>query len=99
VWHRAQEAEHQMRDITTLKKVWSTQGLRTKAAALRNAVPSASVQSFAMGKQELKAAFSPLNSQQLNALTTQLASLPLRWQMLEIERKGKKYTVRCRCSW
>jgi hypothetical protein len=96
---RAQKTEQQIRDIGVLKKVWSTKGLKNQAAKLRNAVPTASVQSFELGNQELKASFGPLSSQQLNDLTTKIASLPLRWQELTIERNGKNYTVRCRCSW
>ncbi len=93
------KTRQQVQDIQTLKKVWSTQGLKEKVAQLRSTVPAKHVHDFLQKKQELSAEWRSLNGQQLNALTTRIASLPLRLQEMTIERDGENYTVRCRCTW
>jgi len=96
---QASTTRQQIQDIQTLKKVWSTQGLKEKVAQLRSIVPAGNVQSFLQKKQELNAEWRSLNGQQLNTLTTRIASLPLQLQEMTIERDGENYTVRCRCTW
>jgi len=96
---QAAQTRQQVEEIQTLKKVWSTQGLKEKVAKLRSVVPASSVRSFQQKKQELNAEWGGLSGQQLNAVTTRVASLPLRIETMTIERSGDKYTVRCRCTW
>ncbi len=96
---QAAQTRQQVEEIQVLKKVWSTQGLKGKVAQLRSVVPASKVHSFQQKKQELNAEWSDLNGQQLNAVTTRIASLPLRIESMTIERSGDNYTVRCRCTW
>jgi len=96
---QAAQTRQQVEEIQILKKVWSTQGLKEKVAQLRSVVSAAKVHSFEQKKQELTAEWSGLNGQQLNAVTTRIASLPLRIETMTIERSGDNYTVRCRCTW
>jgi len=96
---QAERTRRQVEEIRILKKVWSTQGLKEKAARLRSVVPAANVRSFEQKKQELSAEWSGLSGQQLNTVTTRIASLPLRIASMTIERSGENYTLRCRCTW
>ncbi len=96
---RMATASRQITETKTLKKVWSTQGLKKKVSALRDTLPTAKVQTFALGKQKLSARFVKLAPRELNKVATQIASLPVRIETLKIDRSGDTYTMECQCRW
>jgi len=95
----ASVASRQITETQTLKKVWSTKGLKKKVTALRSTLPSAKVQTFEVKKQKLSAHFTGLTSQELNGITSKIASLPVRLETLQIARSGNTYNVECQCRW
>jgi len=95
----ASAASRQITETQTLKKVWSTKGLKKQVAALRSTLPSAKVQTFELEKQKLSAHFTGLTSQELNGITSQIASLPVHIETMQIARSGNTYSVECQCRW
>jgi len=96
---QAQTAARQITETKTLEKVWSSKGIRKKLSALHESFPKAKVKSFELGKKKLEATFVTLSSQELNALTGQIASLPVKIEALTVARSGNTYTVGCQCRW
>ena len=92
-------ASRQVTETQTLEKVWSTKGLKKKVDALRSTLPKAKIQTFELGKQKLSAHFTGLTSQELNGITSQIASLPVHIESMQIARSGNTYTVECQCRW
>ena len=95
----AQTASRQITETQTLQNVWSTKGLKQKVSALRSTLPKAKIKTFESGKQKLSAHFTGLTSQELNGITSRLASLPVRIGTLQVARSGDTYSVECTCRW
>ena len=96
---QAHTATQEITETTLLQQVWSSKGLKKKVEALRAVLPAAKVERFDLGKEKLDATFTSLTSQELNALSSQIASLPVRIQTFNVSRTGESYTVGCKCSW
>jgi glutamate synthase domain-containing protein 3 len=96
---RSKTTALQITEAKTLQKVWFTKGLKQKVSALRGLVPSSKIKAFNQKKKKLLANYNNLTAQELNTVSTKLASLPVQIQELAITRTGDKYTMRCTCSW
>ena len=96
---RSKSAARQITEAKILQKVWSSKGLKKKIAALKNAVSAGKVKSFDQNKKKLVASFAGLTGQELNTLSTELASLPVHIQEFAVTRSGTQYDVRYTCTW
>jgi Flp pilus assembly protein TadB len=92
-------ASRQISDIKVLQSVWSTKDIRNKVSDLHNLVSSNQVKRFEEGKKKLIVDFIGLTGQELNLLSTRIASMPVRIKDFSITRAGDKYEMRCQCSW
>jgi len=95
----AHTAAQEIARTTLLQKVWSSKGLKKKVNALRAPLASDKVTRFNLGNEKLDAAFGSLTGRELNALSSQMASLPVRIQKFMVARTGDHYSVECQCSW
>jgi glutamate synthase domain-containing protein 3 len=96
---RSRIAARQITEAKTLQKVWSTKGITKKVAALRTLLPAGKIRTFDQKKKKLTAEFTTLTAQELNLISTQLASMPLRIQAFAVTRSGNQYNMRCTCAW
>lgn len=96
---RSRTAARQITEAKMLQKVWSTKGIKKKVAALHGLVPSGKIQIFDQKKKKLTAGFNGLTGEELNLLSTELASLPVQIQEFAVTRSGRQYDMRCACSW
>jgi len=96
---RSKTAARQITEAKTLQKVWSTKGIKKKVAALHALLPAGKIRTFDQKKKKLTAEFTALTGQELNLISTRLASLPLRIQEFAVTRSGRQYDVRCTCAW
>ncbi len=96
---RSQNAARQITEAKVWQEVWSTKGLKTKVASLKETVPSGKVKTFEQVKKKLTADFAGLSGQELNELATRIATIPVRIQEFAVTRAGTKYDVRCTCTW
>jgi glutamate synthase domain-containing protein 3 len=96
---RSKTTALQITEAKTFQKVWSTKGLKQKVSALHELIPAAKIQTFNQKKKKLVANFNDLTGQELNTVSTNLASLPVQIQELAITRTGNNYSMRCTCSW
>jgi len=86
-------------ETKVLQKVWGSKGISKGISALRSAVPSAKVKKFDQKKTKLDVSFADLSGQELNTLSTKIASLPLRIEEFVVTRTGTQYELRCTCAW
>ncbi len=96
---RSQNAARQITEAKVWQEVWSTKGLKTQVASLKETVPSGKVKTFEQVKKKLTADFVGLSGQELNELATRIATIPVRIQEFAVTRTGTKYDVRCTCTW
>ena len=95
----SRSAAQEITETKTLQKVWGTKGIKGRIAALQRAVPPAKVKSFDQKKTKLNAHFADLTGAELNAVSTKIASLPVRIEEFAITRTGTQYEMRCTCAW
>jgi hypothetical protein len=96
---RTRQAAQEIQETVVLQKVWSAKGIQSKLQAFGRSVPGAKVQTFNLQKQKLTAVFNGLSGQELNALATRMASMPVRIESFVVDRSGDQYAMRCVCSW
>jgi hypothetical protein len=96
---RSRSAARQITEAKVLQKVWSSKGLKKKIMTLKSTVASDKVKTFDQNKKKLTASFAGLTGQELNTMSTKLASFPVHIQEFAVTRSGTQYDVRCTCSW
>lgn len=96
---RSKTAAMEITRAKTLRKVWSSKGLKQKVAALQGSVIPGKVKTFHLEKKKLNAHFFELTGKELNTLATRIASLPVRIQEFAVTRMGAQYALRCSCTW
>jgi len=95
----SRSAAQEITETKTLQKVWGTKGIKGRIAALRRAVSPDKVKMFDQKKTKLNLHFADLTGAELNAVSTKIASLPVRIQEFAITRTGSQYEMRCTCAW
>ncbi len=95
----SKKAAKQITETKTLQKVWASKGLKQQVAQLRDTLPPMRIKKFDQQKNKLNVHFIDLTGQELNMISTKLASLPLHIEKLTINRAGDKYEMECECSW
>jgi hypothetical protein len=96
---RSKTAARQITEAKTLQSVWSSKGLKKKVAAIHGLVAPGKIKTFNQKKGKLVANFNNLTGQELNTISTEIASLPVHIQELAITRSGTQYVLRCSCTW
>jgi hypothetical protein len=89
----------QIREITDLKRIWSTKGLRTKLDRLKGVVPATSFKVFSIEQHKAHLRAEGLDGLHLNRLLSRIGSLPVAILSLKVQRQGDRYTMECRCKW
>ncbi len=92
-------ASKQIKEIKILQNVWGSKGLKQKVAQLQSILTSIKVKKFDQQKNKLDAEFIELTGQELNKISTAVASIPIHIDEIAISRSGDKYGMRCRCTW
>jgi hypothetical protein len=92
-------AATQITETKTLQNVWTTKGLKQKVAELQGKLLPMKTKQFEQKKGKLSANFVELTGQELNMISTKIASLPVHIEKLIINRSGDKYAMECQCSW
>lgn len=93
------DTKREISETITLQKVWSTKGIKQKLSQLHATMPPSKIKTYAQKKSKLTIELHDLASNELNKISTKIASIPLRIKEFSVLRDGDQYTLKCRCTW
>ncbi|WP_292657746.1 hypothetical protein [Nitratifractor sp.] len=96
---QTQIALAQIQKTVALEKIWRGKGLPKKLDRLKNEFPKEKIKAFRFKHKKAAIAFQNLSGRELNRLVSKLASLPLQFKTLVIERQKDRYSMECTCLW
>jgi len=92
--NQAKEVEN----IAQLQNLWSAKGVVKKLNNFLNTIPS-NKKRVAINRKKATISFIDMNERELNRALSKLASLPIKFNSLNITRSGNKFSLECLCVW
>lgn len=89
----------EIREVSDLKHLWSSKGIRAKLNRLKSVVPASSFTLFSVDRHKAHLKAEKLDGPHLNRLISRIGSLPVEILSLKVQRRGEQYTMECRCKW
>ncbi len=84
--------------IKDLKRVWSAKGIKTKINKALNSIANSN-KKVEIKRSRAHIVLKNLNERSLNSALGKLASLPLNFKELTINKNGDKFGLECKCDW
>jgi len=92
-------ASKEIKETISLRKLWSSKGLRRKIKSLGATVSPSSVKSMVIDRNKAKIVLTGLSGRELNSFLGKLAGMPVVFRRLDIRLEGEKYRMECICGW
>ena len=84
--------------IKNLKRVWSVRGIKKKINKALSGVPAKS-KKVLIKRRKATISLKSLNERTLNTALSKLASLPINFRELKVDKSGNSYELECKCDW
>lgn len=95
---KIQRSIEELKEVITLKKIWSDKNLNKKLDAFHAIIPASKVK-WMKKKQKIEAKYIGLNAQEINKLTSKILNLPVEITQLAVKKVGSLYNVEFACKW
>jgi hypothetical protein len=89
----------EIQEVSNLKRLWNSKGVRTKLNQLKGVIPASSFTLFTIDQHKTHLRAEKLDGPHLNRLISRIGSLPVEILSLKVDRRGEQYTMECRCKW
>ena len=86
----------QIEYINNLKKVWSPKGIKSK---IKQTISSISNKKIELKRSKATISLKNLSDRELNRVLGKLASMPINFKLLNINKSGDKFNMECKCDW
>jgi len=86
----------ELKQIQDLQNLWRAKGMKSK---LNKALASFSPKDLKIERKKAILKANNLNYTQLNKMLNKLASLPLQFQELKVDKNGDNFNLECKCVW
>ena len=84
--------------IKNLKRVWTPKQIKSKITKALNNIPNSN-KKVIIKRSHAQISLKNLNDRSLNIALGKLASLPLNFKELTINKNGDKFGLECKCDW
>jgi len=84
--------------IKNLKRVWTPKQIKSKITKALNTIPNSN-KKVIIKRSRAQISLKNLNDRSLNIALGKLASLPLNFKELTINKSGDKFGLECKCDW
>ena len=93
---RAKQEIAELKETKDLQKLWRAKGMKSK---LNKALASFGSKNLKIERKKATLTASNLSYTQLNKMLNKLASLPLRFEELKVDKRGDNFDLECKCVW
>jgi len=93
---RVKEEIVELKQTQDLQKLWRATGMKSK---INRALASFKPIDLKIERKKVTLKANNLNYTKLNKMLNKLASLPLQFQELKVDKKGDNFNLECKCVW
>ena len=86
----------ELKETKDLQRLWRAKGMKSK---LNKALAGFSSKDLKIERKKATLKATNLNYTQLNKMLNKLASLPLQFKDLRVDKKGDNFNLECKCVW
>lgn len=94
----SQIALSEIKEVISLKKIWSDKKTTQKVDKLKALFPENKVH-WSKKSKKITASYEALNDKELNKLVTKILNLPIEIKKLHIKNVDSSYNVEFKCQW
>ncbi len=94
-----QSEQKEIESVAKLQKMWLAKGMIKKINKIANSVSASKKVNSTVKRSKAKLKFKNLTYSELNRVLSKLASLPVRFNYLNIQKEKNNYLMECSCVW
>jgi len=89
----------EIREVASLQRLWGAKGIKSKLDRVLRVIPNSKRKVVNIKRTKAQLSFVNLTDKELNRLLGKLASLPLRFKTLSVNRVNENFNLECLCVW
>jgi len=96
---RIEIEQKEVKDIITLQRIWKAKGIKSKINSALSNLKKTQKLKIDIKKTKANLNLANLSEKELNRILSKLASMPIVFKSLDINKIGQQYTMECKCDW